>query len=301
MSFKEDFFEALRSVKRDFFRESEYTANGTAKADASEPDEKKTSDIRTESLKTENGEFRKPENIITPDDGYDDAYVETTPPLLPDEVVYEAFKQASTIDEAIQDDDEAEATDLTDEVPAFRSFIPPQAFDQANGNGNGRKIYDFSPDDMYSDDKTIISKNTIIRGALHTDDSLRLLGQIMGDIECKSNIVVAGKIRGNTSAANAYIVDAQIDGNMLCDDAININKDAWMLGNIRAQQAEIDGKVKGNIEIRHAISIGPASSVIGNISTDELEIKRGAFVNGQIIMYSPSRDVIDRFEDFDRG
>ena len=58
--------------------------------------------------------------------------------------------------------------------------------------------------------------------------------------------------------------------------------------------------MKGNIEIRHTISIGSNSSVIGNISTDELEIKRGAFINGQIMMYSPSRDVIDKFDQFDR-
>ncbi|MDR2933418.1 MAG: polymer-forming cytoskeletal protein [Oscillospiraceae bacterium] len=246
----------------------------------------------------------------------DDEKTISAPPPQPDAVVMEAFNQASAIgsDDADMDDDfdgDDSAVHSTSgaqpyEAPQFRNFEPPESYENypditsSPAAEDGRKIYDFDPDDLYSDDKTIISRNTIIRGELHTDDSVRLLGQIMGDIECKSNIVVAGKVRGNTSAANAYIIDAQIDGNMLCDDAINVNKDAWVLGNIRAQQAEIDGKVKGNIEIRHGVSIGSASSVIGNISTDELEVKRGAFVNGQIIMYSPSRDVIDRFEDFDR-
>jgi cytoskeletal protein CcmA (bactofilin family) len=94
-------------------------------------------------------------------------------------------------------------------------------------------------------------------------------------------------------------MDAQIDGNMQCEDVVSVSSDAWVLGNIRAQQAEIDGKIKGNLDIRHAISIGSTSSIIGNISTDELEIKRGAFINGQIMMYTPSRDVLDRFDQFE--
>jgi cytoskeletal protein CcmA (bactofilin family) len=158
---------------------------------------------------------------------------------------------------------------------------------------------DFDRTDLYSDDKTIISKNTVIRGAVQTEDSIRLLGQVHGDIDCKSNIVVAGKVRGNTTAANAYVMDAQIDGNMQCEDVVSVSSDAWVLGNIRAQQAEIDGKIKGNLDIRHAISIGSTSSIIGNISTDELEIKRGEFINGQIMMYTPSRDLLDRFDQFE--
>ncbi|MDL2233944.1 polymer-forming cytoskeletal protein [Ruminococcaceae bacterium OttesenSCG-928-L11] len=341
MSFKEDFFEALRSVKRDFFRDSEYDASRpeqappqqdppaftAAPAEPGEPvqaaptygsqeplppaTEPPITKESSASIIGDTGDFRMPDNIYTPDDE------PVSPPPKPDDEVFDAFQQASAIrDDEPEDDESLDDTydDVADEfrevhssfadneAPPYRDYQPnyPDIAVQPESMDN-RKIYDFDPDDFYSDDKTVISRNTVIRGALQTEDSLRLLGQILGDIDCKSNIVVAGKIRGNTSAANAYIVDAQVDGNMVCDDAINVNKDAWILGNIRAQQADIDGKIKGNIEIRHTVSIGSASSVIGNISTDELEIKRGAFVNGQIIMYSPSRDVIDRFDDFDRA
>jgi len=168
-----------------------------------------------------------------------------------------------------------------------------------SGGGGDRAYIDFEDGGVYDDGKTIISKNTIIRGALQTEDSVRLLGQVLGDIECRSNIVVAGKVRGNTTASNAYIYDAQVDGDIRCDDVITISNDAWVLGNIRAQQAEVDGKIKGNMEIRHMVTIGAQSSVLGDITTDELEIKRGAFINGQIMMYSPARDVIDRFDRFE--
>jgi len=125
------------------------------------------------------------------------------------------------------------------------------------------------------------------------------MGQVLGDIECRSNIVIAGKMRGNTAATNAYVLDAVIDGDMLCDDSINVNENAWIRGNIRAQQVEVGGKIKGNLEIRHAVRIGPTSSIIGDISCDEIGVTPGAFINGNIIMYSPSRDVIDKFENFE--
>jgi cytoskeletal protein CcmA (bactofilin family) len=316
MSFKDDFFEALRSVKRDFLREPDPTLRdeqpGQQFATFTPPVPERPEvtsapvpdDAPPPASLEDTGEFRMPDNIFTADD--------VPPPSSPrsDREVLDAFIQASAIDEEPDGDAESDFVDESESIhttggdgPApFRNYEPSYPdIAEYPPSEDGRKIFDFEADSLYADDKTVISRNTIIRGALQTDDSMRLLGQILGDIDCKSNIVVAGKIRGNTTAANAYIVDAQIDGNMVCDDAVNVNKDAWVLGNIRAQQAEIDGKVKGNIEIRHAVSIGSASSVIGNISTDELEIKRGAFVNGQIIMYSPSRDVIDRFDDFERG
>jgi len=265
VSFKDDFVEALRSVKRDFLRESESDAGAQPEQVDAQP--------------AESGQF-------------------------------EADKPLEVIP-AFEETDSAERTEDADDVGASVSgdATPYKSYDAdaplvtgsdiyEGAGGNGRYI-DYDESGVYDDNKTIISKNTVIRGALSTEDSIRLLGQVMGDIECKSNIVVAGKVRGNTTAANAYIYDAQVDGDVRCEDVVTVSNDAWVLGNIRAQQAEIDGKIKGNMEIRHMVSIGSSSSILGDISTDELEIKRGAFVNGQIMMYSPSRDVIDRFERFD--
>ena len=312
MSFKDDFLEALRSVKRDLFNDSDIAPAG-ASVSMSESD----------------GKSGNEENDSVP--GVPAARNATPPPESPAVNSGEPQKDGSADDYA-SDYGSVEILagsvhNDTGDPPSF-DYIPPQSgiepspldgsssetgdamekLDESGsrfvygdnfGNGDGRQIFDFSVGDVFDDEKTIISRNTVIRGVLQTDDSIRLLGQVLGDIECKSNIVVAGKVRGNTTAANAYVVDAQVDGNMTCEDSISVNDDAWILGNIRARQADVGGKIKGNLEIRHNVSIGSSSSVIGNISADELEIKRGAFINGQIIMYSPSRDVLDRFDQFD--
>ncbi len=287
MSFKEDFVEALRSVKRDFFHEQEEQAGqqvaGPSEASKETPPTVSQSGNR---LDMEDQEI---------------ASANQTPEH--DEDVMEAFRQASAFDDNDDVDDEAarerDAAPYRHYEKDYASVISDLEDENMYDNQDTDRPYVDFGGGLYDDEKTVISKNTVIRGSVETDDSVRLLGQVLGDIDCKSNIVVAGKVRGNTSAANAYIFDAQVDGDVRCDDAITISNDAWVLGNLQAQQAEIDGKIKGNIEIRHMVSIGSSSSVLGNISTDELEIKRGAFVNGQIMMYSPSRDVLDRFNRFE--
>lgn len=303
MSLKDDFLEALRSVKRDFLKDYEYNEPPAAEAFPAQaapaleggPAQQAADAGQGMSDEEIGALLREREGTSGPSE---DLHI--PPPTL----------------ELVEDDEDAIAPDvdptpfrtaeevfsgeLAERTPPESTYIPS---DDLGAGGEppagGRIIFD-SFDSVDSDERTVISRNTVIRGALQTEDSMRVFGQILGDIDCKSNILVAGKVRGNTSAANAYVINAQVDGNLLCDDAINISDDAWILGNIRAQQADVDGKIKGNIEIRHTISIGSNSSIIGNISTDELEIKRGAFVNGQVMMYSPSRDVIDRFDRFDQ-
>ncbi len=311
MGLKDDFLEALNSVKKDIF-------NGSDDAD---PDNEKRAGNSTQSSASGLSTSSSKPTYNLPED-------EIAPPPMDDSAVFDAFKKSSVIDDAAFDDMSG-LGDLSDDfgesigkdfyAPSASSSAPPPFVNYApepevssasesfvsgppsvSSYSSSSRMYDFDRTDLYSDDKTIISKNTVIRGALQTDDSIRLLGQVLGDIDCKSNIVVAGKVRGNTSAANAYIMDAQVDGSLQCEDVCSVSSDAWVLGDIRAQQAEIDGKIKGNLDIRHAISIGSTSSIIGNISTDELEIKRGAFINGQVMMYTPSRDVLDRFDQFEK-
>ncbi len=310
MSFKDDFLEAWRSVKRDFFRDTEYTTPQPTPTQNTLSDTGPVPPIQAKPTQPSQEWQPSHQQTIPPNPNNEDTYAA---PELPDDVVFDAFRQASELPgESYKDsyngfddqDDEQERYDeesiYADTTP-YRDFEPNASEPEYTPMGEDRRAtFDqLENGGVFSDEKTIISKNTVIRGALQTADSVRLLGQVLGDIECKSNIVVAGKVRGNTTAANAYIFDAQVDGDVRCDDVINISNDAWILGNIRAQQAEIDGKIKGNIEIRHMVSIGASSSVLGDISADELEIKRGAFVNGQIMMYSPSRDVLDRFDRFD--
>lgn len=336
MSLKDDFLEALRSVKRDFVKDYETEEARPTEQYAAPPQET----FREPAPAREREAFypRPPEppRSSAPAQPVESAFslsqptMPQQPPAMRDNMQPELhtpsapgtpnFASSAQVHTAQPEPDlsfysppEPGVPSSYPSEPSYNTDEPYSTSSYTNYTNSANHIDENDPpvgsrftmdhfenSDTLGDERTIISKNTVIRGALQTDDSVRMFGQVLGDIDCSSNILVAGKVRGNTSAANAYIINAQVDGNVLCDDVVNVTDDAWILGNIRAQQADIDGKIKGNIEIRHSISIGSNSSVIGNISTDELEIRRGAFVNGQIMMYSPSRDVIDRFERFDQ-
>ena len=256
MSLKDDFLEALRSVKRDFFKDYEYTGSddgGSPQMGASPQPQQRPDPIREESMATEPTQAQRPQEPVRqepPSTDYNAASAQWEPEAIRSEVHSSEDTGADAFDEDTLGPDvdttPYRVADDAGEGSDFSDFLPGNDYsdgDSGSGGGlippnDGRVIFDdFDADDYTGGEKTVISKNTIIRGALQTEDSVRMFGQIMGDIDCKSNILVAGKVRGNTSAANAYIIDAQVDGNLLCDDVVNVNDDAWILGNIRAQQA----------------------------------------------------------------
>ena len=259
MSFKDDFADALRSVKKGF------------SGDAKNPDSEQPG-----------ADYAATEQLAT------DSIDQAAPEPMDDDGSFPVDGDDGD-DGAIGADIEGDATPFASaNQPAGDALVPDERApfehkERSPGSAPGARV-DFTDSDnrVYDDSKTVISKNTVIRGSIQTDDPVRLMGQIVGDVDCKANIVVAGKVRGNTTAANAYIYNAKIDGDVRCDDVITISSDAWILGNIKAQQAEVDGKIKGNMEIRHVVSIGSQSSILGDITTDELEIKRGAFINGAV-------------------
>ena len=319
MGLKDDFVEALRSVKRDFTRDQEkenttqaqqspanFQAGWSDRSGKELPQPERQASAQPQ---TSPFESPLPAPELEPETGLGGGFSSAfESDILRDLELEPPPEEPDAFDDYNQADAVGDLDDILDDSFPYHRFKSDAPLEETasyygsgkENHGNTRAFIDFGDNGgVYDDEKTVISKNTVIRGALQTEDSVRLLGQILGDIDCKSNIVVAGKVRGNTSAVNAYIFDAQIDGDIRCDDIITISNDAWILGNIRAQQAEVDGKIKGNMEIRHMLSIGSTSSILGDISTDELEIKRGAFINGQIMMYSPSRDVLDQFDRFD--
>lgn len=144
--------------------------------------------------------------------------------------------------------------------------------------------------------ETVIAKNTTIKGTVFSDDSIEISGKVIGDIECKQDMLINGRIKGTTSSQNAQVVDAVVDGALNCSGELFVNHNSWVVGNLKSFDAEVNGKIKGNINTRDTLLVGHDAIVMGDISTGELEIKKGAFVNGKINMYQASKEIIDTFE-----
>lgn len=91
---------------------------------------------------------------------------------------------------------------------------------------------------------TIIDENSVIRGNIHCNHSLRINGRVVG------NIFAFGKI------------------------VIGIN--GFVEGNIIANEMEIMGEVIGKLKIKDTLSLKTDARVLGDIETVYLIIEKGA-------------------------
>ena len=101
---------------------------------------------------------------------------------------------------------------------------------------------------------TIIAHGTIFKGDISSNDSLRVDGEIVGDVECSERVIVGpeGKINGH----------------------------------IRAKEVLVGGLVKGNIQTWELLVIKAKARVEGDIETKMLTIESEAVFAGNCCMDS---------------
>lgn len=102
---------------------------------------------------------------------------------------------------------------------------------------------------------SILGIATTIEGNLHVNESLRIDGKLIGNIDQKP-----GEARWIIIASTAEIK-----------------------GDIRAQNVSISGKVVGNIYASASIELVNGCDVRGNITHKSITVEPGALVFGQLI------------------
>lgn len=137
---------------------------------------------------------------------------------------------------------------------------------------------------QYSAEPTVVSMNTVIKGDVITKDPLTVYGEVTGSVQCDNYLSVSGKIHGNTKGDKIVLNKASIEGDVLCNNDFFVGEGTDIVGNVSAQSANIHGSVQGSITVKDDVIIGPTAVVNGDITTESIEIKKGAFIKGQIIM-----------------
>ncbi len=99
---------------------------------------------------------------------------------------------------------------------------------------------------------TIIAHGTIFKGDISSNDSMRVDGEIVGDVECSEKVIIGpeGKINGH----------------------------------IRAREVLVGGLVKGNIHTWELLAIKAKARVEGDIETKMLTIESEAIFTGNCRM-----------------
>lgn len=108
---------------------------------------------------------------------------------------------------------------------------------------------------------TVIGPGARLEGLLVSGGSLRIEGEIKGEIRAEGDVIVAESAR----------VEADV----------------------HAQGVRVDGEFTGNMEVSGRVQLGGSARVQGNISCRALAVVEGATLNGQTSMEAePSASVI---------
>ncbi len=114
-------------------------------------------------------------------------------------------------------------------------------------NGNSRSDY-------AAGSVTMIAAGTTLHGDIESDSDMRIDGNIIGNVVCKSKIVLgeSGIVQGDMKAANA----------------------------------DVFGTVNGNVTTQDLLCLKSKSTINGNLSTGRLQIEPNAVFNGKCTMTS---------------
>lgn len=90
--------------------------------------------------------------------------------------------------------------------------------------------------------------------------------------------------RGTIHSQNSIRIDGQIEGEIFSQGEVYIGEASCIKGNIYAKRVIIAGEVNGNIEAAQGLKIAKTGRVYGDISGDRLIVEEGGTYKGLVNM-----------------
>ncbi len=131
-----------------------------------------------------------------------------------------------------------------------------------------------------SDEVSVITEGTVIKGDILTKGSLDVRGQVNGNVGCNGKLVVTGIINGNSSASEIFADAARIEGEVMSSGTVKIGAGAVIIGNVVSTSAVVAGAIKGDIDVQGPVVIDTSAVVMGNIKSRSVQINNGAVIEG---------------------
>lgn len=131
-----------------------------------------------------------------------------------------------------------------------------------------------------SDETTVITAGTVIRGDIEAAGSLDISGEIAGDVKCRGKLTVTGTITGNSSAEEVFADSAHIAGEIVSNGTVKIGLGSVIVGNVTANSAVVAGAIKGDIDVHGPVVVDTSAVVMGNIKSRSVQINNGAVIEG---------------------
>ncbi len=131
-----------------------------------------------------------------------------------------------------------------------------------------------------SDEVTVITEGTSLKGDLQSTGSFELKGRIEGNVTCNGKMTVTGSIHGNSQSAEFFADSAKVEGEISTTGTVKIGLGSVVIGNIAASSAVIAGAIKGDIDVHGPVVVDTSAVVMGNIKSRSVQINNGAVIEG---------------------
>lgn len=94
-------------------------------------------------------------------------------------------------------------------------------------------------------------------------------------------------IKGDIKAQGNIRIEGKVEGTLYSQSKIVIGDSASVIGNVRAEDAEISGRIEGEIHCAGVLFLKNTAIIEGNIYTQKLVVENGAMFNGKCQMGKP--------------
>lgn len=131
-----------------------------------------------------------------------------------------------------------------------------------------------------SDEVTIITEGTTLKGDLESIGSFELRGKIDGNVRCNGKVTITGSLKGNAEASEFFADAAKVEGEISTSGTVKIGLGSVVVGNITATSAVIAGAIKGDIDVQGPVVVDTSAVVMGNIKSRSVQINNGAVIEG---------------------
>lgn len=131
-----------------------------------------------------------------------------------------------------------------------------------------------------SDETSIITEGTVIKGDIVSNGSLDVRGQVDGNVGCNGKLVVTGVVNGNSNASEVFADAAKIEGEVVSTGTVKIGLGSVIIGNVTSTSAVIAGAIKGDIDVQGPVVVDTSAVVMGNIKSRSVQINNGAVIEG---------------------
>jgi cytoskeletal protein CcmA (bactofilin family) len=144
------------------------------------------------------------------------------------------------------------------------------------------------------DQISVVSRGTKIEGSVMAAGSLRVEGEVLGNITARGEVSLSpqGRVQANIKAESITLA-GQVKGDLDASGDVSLPAESRLDGNIRARNADVGGTVDGDVTVNGKASLGPQARVEGDITSRSLAIAEGAVFIGRSVMQGESQDDAD--------